>query len=81
MPSWKKPSGGVISTGIYTTSIARSSGPISTLLVPEKGDQDPANSQQLGRSRGGFSTKLHMRVDGKGRPLTYHLAPGQSHDQ
>ncbi len=44
-------------------------------------DQDPASREQLGRSRGGFSTKLHMRVDGKGRPLTFLLTPGQSHNQ
>lgn len=49
--------------------------------MPEKGEQDPATREQLGRSRGGFSTKLHMRVDGKGRPLRFLLTPGQSHDQ
>ena len=40
-PSWKKPSGGVIWTGICTTSIARSSGPTSTPLAPEKGGSRP----------------------------------------
>jgi transposase len=34
----------------------------------------------LGRSRGGFSTKLHARCDAKGRPLGLVLTPGQSHD-
>ena len=35
----------------------------------------------LGRSRGGFSTKLHLRCDGQGRPLTFALTGGERHDQ
>ena len=34
----------------------------------------------LGRSRGGFTTKLHARCDGQGRPLCFVLTPGQAHD-
>jgi len=34
----------------------------------------------LGRSRGGFSTKIHAVVDGKGRPLYVELTPGQQHE-
>jgi transposase len=34
----------------------------------------------LGRSRGGFSTKLHLRCDGRGRSVAFHLAAGQRHD-
>jgi transposase len=34
----------------------------------------------LGRSRGGFSTKVHALVDQKGRPLHVELTPGQQHD-
>ena len=34
----------------------------------------------LGRSRGGFSTKLHPRCDGRGRPVTSHPTAGQRHD-
>jgi transposase len=33
----------------------------------------------LGRSKGGFSTKLHLACDGKGRPLCVVLTPGQRH--
>jgi len=33
--------------------------------------------EALGRSRGGFSTKLHLACDGKGRPLSVVLTPGQ----
>ena len=31
-------------------------------------------------SRGGFTTKLHARCDGQGRPLCFVLTPGQAHD-
>ena len=33
--------------------------------------------EALGRSKGGFSTKLHLACDGKGRPLSVVLTPGQ----
>ncbi len=37
-------------------------------------------NQALGRSRGGFSTKIHITVDGLGNPLRIHLTPGQRND-
>ena len=37
-------------------------------------------SQALGRSRGGFSTKIHVAVDGLGNPLRFSLSVGQQHD-
>jgi transposase len=33
----------------------------------------------LGRSKGGFSTKLHLACDGKDRPLSVVITPGQRH--
>jgi transposase len=36
--------------------------------------------EQLGRSRGGFSTKIHVAVDGLGKPTRIFLSPGQDHD-
>ncbi len=39
-----------------------------------------ADEQALGRSRGGFSTKLHVLVDGLGNPLRLRLTAGQCHD-
>lgn len=36
--------------------------------------------QALGRSRGGFSTKIHAVVDGLGYPVDVTLTPGQTHD-
>jgi transposase len=41
------------------------------------GGQD---AQALGRSRGGFSTKIHVSVDGVGNPLRLILTPGQAGD-
>lgn len=34
----------------------------------------------LGRSRGGFTTKIHAVTDIKGRPLHVTLTPGNRHD-
>lgn len=39
-----------------------------------------ADDQALGRSRGGFGTKLHLAVDALGNPVTLHLSPGQDAD-
>lgn len=37
-------------------------------------------TEALGRSRGGFSTKLHARCDARGLPLGFALTSGQAHD-
>ena len=42
-----------------------------------KGGQD---DQALGRSRGGFSTKIHLKVDLDGLPLAFHLTGGEASD-
>ena len=34
----------------------------------------------MGRSRGGFSTKIHVSVDALGNPLRFRLTGGQHHD-
>ena len=39
-----------------------------------------AEEQALGRSRGGFSAKVHILVDGLGNPLRLILTGGQRHD-
>ena len=36
--------------------------------------------EDLGRSRGGLTTKIHALVDGLGRPLCFLLTPGQAAD-
>jgi transposase len=47
---------------------------------PKKGDPEEPADHALGRSRGGFSTKIHLLCDGYGYPLHFHLTPGQAHD-
>src|SRR5206468_11834436 len=37
--------------------------------------------EALGRSQGGFSTKLHLRAEGHGRPITVVLTGGERNEQ
>jgi transposase len=37
--------------------------------------------EALGRSRGGFSTKLHLRAEGSGKPMVLVVTAGQRHEQ
>jgi transposase len=39
-----------------------------------------ATDEKLGRSRGGFGTKVHVACDGLGKPVKIILTPGQDHD-
>ncbi|MFI7394588.1 IS5 family transposase [Streptomyces tendae] len=39
-----------------------------------------AGGEGLGRSRGGFTTKLHLSADGRCRPLSLIVTPGQGAD-
>lgn len=43
----------------------------------KKGGQE---AQALGRSRGGFGTKIHAVVDALGLPVRFDLGPGQQND-
>ena len=43
----------------------------------KKGQQD---QEALGRSKGGFTTKIHAVVDALGQALRFTLTPGQRHD-
>jgi hypothetical protein len=36
--------------------------------------------QAFGRSRGGFSTKIHLKTDLDGNPLDFHLTGGEVSD-
>jgi hypothetical protein len=36
--------------------------------------------EALGRSQGGFSTKVHLRAEGGGKLITLVLTPGQRHE-
>lgn len=46
----------------------------------KKGPEDEASNEALGRSRGGFTTKLHLVCDSHGHPLHACLSEGQRHD-
>ncbi len=46
----------------------------------KKRDPDEPADQALGRSRGGFSTKIHLICDGAGHPLDFQLTGGQVHE-
>ena len=53
----------------------RSSGRTTTPPA-EKG----AERNELGRSRGGFSTKINARTEAEGLPIAIVITPGQDHD-
>lgn len=38
------------------------------------------SDEGLGRSRGGLTTTVHLACDGKGRPISVVITPGQRHD-
>lgn len=38
------------------------------------------SQEGLGRSRGGFSSKIHVKVDALGNPLQFIITPGQTSD-
>jgi len=44
------------------------------------GELRTADTLALGRSKGGFTTKVHLKVDGNGKPLGHVLTSGQDHD-
>jgi transposase len=46
----------------------------------KKRDPEEPDDHALGRSRGGFTTKLHLLCDGHGHPLHFHLTAGQTHE-
>lgn len=43
-------------------------------------DPEEPDDHALGRSRGGFSTKVHLLCDGEGHPLAVCITPGQEHE-
>ncbi|MBW8733487.1 MAG: IS5 family transposase [Asticcacaulis sp.] len=45
-----------------------------------RGKKGGVQAQALGRSRGGFGTKIHAVVDALGLPVRFMLGPGQQND-
>ena len=43
-------------------------------------EQKGANGQALGRSRGGFGTKIHLKTDHDGFPIAFELTGGEAAD-
>ncbi|WP_119343701.1 IS5 family transposase, partial [Facilibium subflavum] len=43
-------------------------------------EKDGNSAQALGKSKGGFTTKIHTLVDALGLPIKFILTPGQVHD-
>jgi len=45
-----------------------------------RGSKRGQHRQAFGRSRGGFSTKIHLKTDLDGNPLDFHLTGGEASD-
>jgi transposase len=50
------------------------------LRVRQWQDTRGQQHQSFGRSRGGFSTKIHLKTDLDGNPLDFHLTGGEARD-
>lgn len=46
----------------------------------KRADPEEPEDHALGRSRGGWGTKIHILCDVEGRPLHFELSAGQAHD-
>jgi hypothetical protein len=62
-------------------SMARRSGPHGAAPVGGKrSDPDEPEDHALGRSRGGWGSRIRILWDAEGRPLHFQLSAGQVHD-
>ena len=52
-----------------------------TSTPPAPAGPAPSGGEALGRSQGGFSTKVHLRAEGGGKPITAVLTGGERHEQ
>jgi transposase len=48
--------------------------------VSAAGGKGGIHRRALGRSRGGFTSKVHCLSDARGRPIAFHLTPGEAAD-
>lgn len=69
------------STGAFSRSTQRLSGRTKQQLAREKNRPlDEPEDHALGRSRGGFTTKIHIVCDGTGLPIIVAVTAGQVHE-
>ncbi|MBL4882929.1 MAG: hypothetical protein JKY95_00150 [Planctomycetaceae bacterium] len=61
-------------------TVIRSHRVASGALKGELSSEENAEKQALERSRGGYSTKLHLLTDGQGIPLAVTATPGQRNE-
>lgn len=54
---------------------------LAAMLALSGGEQGASEGEALGRSQGGFSTKVHLRAEGRGKPITVVLTSGERHEQ
>ena len=68
------------------TPVSRSGAPTRSGSPPQEKPEgqkrgiEHAEEEALGRSRGGFTTKIHLACDAKSRPLSVLVTPGQRHE-
>jgi transposase len=70
-------SGGAEQLGASGADVRLNRGPRARFGSRRKRGQD---GQALGRSRGGFSTKIHLKTDFGGLPIAFHLTGGEASD-
>src|SRR5579862_4430530 len=71
-------------TGRSSASMAATFEPIDAPRAHKKNPQPPIpeepDDHALGRSRGGYGTKIHLVCDGVGQPITATVSGGQEHE-
>src|SRR4051794_10282882 len=77
----RKPRNATRWTGACISWMPLSFAPINTLPARAGPAPSGGEGEALGRSQGGFSTKLHLRAEGNGRPITAVLTGGERQEQ
>jgi hypothetical protein len=49
-------------------------------MYRQRAEKGGAHQRTLGRSRGGFTSKVHCLGDARGRPIAFNLTPGEAAD-
>src|SRR3954465_14674306 len=77
----RKPRNATRWTGACISWMPLSFAPINTPPAHAGPAPSGGEGEALGRSQGGFSTKLHLRAEGNGRPITAVLTGGERQEQ